>query len=107
MAKKAKKQAKKISIRPLDDRVVVKRLEEEAKTSGGIFLPETAKEKPQRGKIVAVGPGKVLDSGERAKLSVSVGDTVLFAKFGGTEVKVDGDELLIMRESDLLALIED
>ena len=107
MAKKAKKQVRKASIRPLDDRVVVERLEEEAKTSGGIFLPDTAREKPQRGKIVAVGPGKVLDSGERAKLSVSVGDTVLFAKFGGTEVKVDGKELLIIRESDLLALIED
>ena len=107
MAKKAKKRVKKVSIRPLDDRVVVERLEEEAKTAGGIFLPDTAKEKPQRGKILAVGPGKVLDSGERAKLSVSVGDTVLFAKFGGTEVKVDDNELLIMRESDLLALIED
>jgi len=93
-------------IEPLDDRVVVKPLEEEGKTAGGIFLPETAKEKPQQGEIIAVGPGKVLESGERAPLSVKKGDRVLFAKYGGTEVEVDGEELLIMRESDLLAVIE-
>jgi len=93
-------------IEPLDDRVVVKPLEEEGKTAGGIFLPETAKEKPQQGEIIAVGPGKVLESGERAPLSVKKGDKVLFAKYGGTEVEVDGEELLIMRESDLLAVIE-
>lgn len=93
-------------IEPLDDRVVVKALEEEGKTAGGIFLPETAKEKPQQGKIIAVGPGKVLENGERPPLSVKKGDLVLFAKYGGTEVEVDGDELLIMRESDLLAVIE-
>jgi chaperonin GroES len=93
-------------INPLDDRVVVKRLEQEEKTSGGIFLPETAKEKPQQGKIVAIGPGKLLDSGERGKMSVAEGDVVIFAKYGGTEVEVDGEELLIMRESDLLAIMQ-
>ena len=106
MAKKAKSQ-KKAVIRPLDDRVVVEPMESEQKTAGGIFLPDTAKEKPQKGKIVAMGPGKLLDSGERGELSVSVGDQVLFAKFGGTEVQVQGRDLLIMRESDLLALIEE
>jgi chaperonin GroES len=104
MAKK--QQDRKLNIRPLDDRVVVEALEGEEKTPGGIFLPDTAKEKPQKGKIVAVGPGKMLDSGERAPLTVSLGDTVLFAKYGGSEVKVEGKELLIMRESDLLARIE-
>jgi chaperonin GroES len=94
-------------IRPLDDRVVVERVESEDKTAGGIYLPDTAKEKPQRGNIVAVGPGKMLDSGERGELSVAEGDTVLFAKFGGTEVEVEGRELIILRESDLLAKIED
>ena len=93
-------------INPLEDRVVVKRLEQEEKTSGGIFLPETAKEKPQQGEIIAVGPGKLLDSGERGKMSVSKGDIVIFAKYGGTEVEVDGEDLLIMRESDLLAVME-
>lgn len=93
-------------IRPLDDRVVVEALKSEEKTSGGIFLPDSAKEKPQEGKIVAAGPGKMLDSGNRAELSVKVGDVVLFGKYSGSEVKVDGKELLIMRESDLLARIE-
>ena len=95
-----------VKIEPLDDRVVVKPLEQEGKTAGGIFLPETAKEKPQQGKIIAVGPGKVLENGERVPLSVKKGDLVLFAKYGGTEVEVGGDELLIIRESDLLAVIE-
>jgi chaperonin GroES len=94
-------------IRPLDDRVVVERTESEDKTAGGIYLPDTAKEKPQRGNVVAVGPGKMLDSGERGELSVAEGDTVLFAKFGGTEVEVEGRELIILRESDLLAKIVD
>jgi chaperonin GroES len=94
-------------IRPLDDRVVVERTESEDKTAGGIFLPDTAKEKPQRGKVVAVGPGKMLDSGERGELSVAEDDTILFAKFGGTEVEVDGRELIILREGDLLAKIEE
>jgi chaperonin GroES len=93
-------------ISPLDDRVVVQPLEQDEKTAGGIFLPQTAKEKPQQGKIVAVGPGKVLDSGERASMNVKKGDIVLFAKYSGTEVEVDGKEVLIMRESDLLAVVE-
>lgn len=92
-------------LNPLDDRVVVKRLEAEEKTSGGIILPDNAKEKPQRGEVVAVGPGKLLDSGARATPDVAVGNTVLFGKYSGTEVKVDGCELLIMRESDILAKI--
>ncbi|MDR0362202.1 MAG: co-chaperone GroES [Planctomycetota bacterium] len=90
-------------LRPLDDRVVVKRLDAEEKTSGGIILPDAAKEKPQRGKVVAAGPGKLLDSGNRATPDVQPGDEVLFGKYSGTEVKVDGEELLIMRESDILA----
>jgi chaperonin GroES len=93
-------------MKPLDDRVVVQPLEQEQKTTGGIFLPETAKEKPQQGKVIAVGPGKMLDSGERAPMNVKKGDVVLFAKYSGAEVEVDGKELLIMRESDLLAVVE-
>ncbi len=108
MATKTKKRGKKkLNIRPLADRVVIEALESEGKTPGGIVLPDTAKEKPQRGKVLAVGPGTVLESGERDPISVSVGDVVLFAKFGGTEIQVEGKDLLIMRESDLLALIED
>jgi len=97
----------KTKIKPLDDRVVVQRLEQDEKTPGGIFLPETAKEKPQQGKVVAVGPGKMLDSGERAAMNVKKGDIVVFAKYGGTEVELDGKELIVMRESDLLAVLED
>jgi chaperonin GroES len=93
----------KIQLEPLDDRVVVRRLEAEEKTAGGIVLPDTAKEKPQRGEIVAVGPGKLLDNGKRAKMEVASGDTVLFGKYSGTEVKVEGEEVVIMRESDILA----
>jgi len=93
-------------VKPLDDRVVVKRLDEEEKTAGGIFLPDTAKEKPQQGKVVAVGPGKMLESGKREKLEVKKGDVVIFAKFSGTEVEVNGKELLIMRAGDLLAVVE-
>ncbi len=93
-------------IKPLDDRVVIERIEEDEKTAGGIFLPETAKEKPQRGRVIAVGPGKLTDDGDRAEIGVKKGDEVLFGKFGGTEVEVDGQELLIMRASDLLAVIE-
>jgi chaperonin GroES len=92
-----------VSLRPLDDRVVVQRLEAEEKTAGGIILPDAAKEKPQKGKIVAVGEGKLLDSGVRAKPDVVVGDLVLFGKYAGTEVKVEGQEYLIMRENDILA----
>jgi chaperonin GroES len=93
-------------IKPLDDRVVVQALEQQEKTLGGIFLPETAKEKPQQGKVIATGPGRVLDNGDRAPMNVKKGDVVLFAKYSGSEVEVDGKELLIMRESDLLAVVE-
>ena len=92
-------------IRPLEDRVVIKQIEAEEKTAGGIVLPDTAKEKPQRGKVLAVGPGKLLDSGERAPSGLSEGDEVLFGKYSGTEIKVDGDEIKILRESDILAKI--
>lgn len=94
-------------VRPLDDRVVIEVLESEEKTSGGIYLPDTAKEKPQKGKVVAAGPGKMLENGERCSLNVEEGDTVIFSKFGGTEVEIDGRELLIMRQSDLLAKVEE
>src|SRR4051794_40795049 len=92
-------------IRPLEDRVVIKQIEAEEKTAGGIVLPDTAKEKPQRGKVVAVGPGKMLDSGERASIGVVEGDEVLFGKYSGTEIKVDNEEIKILRESDILAKI--
>jgi len=95
-----------MAIRPLDDRVVVEPVEAEERTEGGIVLPDTAREKPQKGKIVAVGEGKLLDSGNRAPVAVKKGDTVLYAKYGGTEVTVDGKELMIMKESDILAKIE-
>jgi chaperonin GroES len=94
-----------MKIRPLDDRVVVEPLEAEEKTAGGIVLPDTAKEKPQRGKVKAVGPGKLLDSGERSSVTVGEGDEVLFGKYTGTEVELNGTELKIMRESDILAKI--
>ena len=96
---------KEINLRPLDDRVVVEPVEAEEKTAGGIVLPDTAKEKPQRGKVLAVGPGKLLDSGERAEIGVIEGDEVLFGKYSGTEIKVDGEEIKILRESDILAKI--
>ena len=102
----AKKKEKKITLEPLDDRVVVQRLEAEEKTSGGIVLPETAKEKPQKAKVIAVGPGRTLDSGERAEMDVKVGDTILIGKYSGTDVKVEGEEYVIMRESDILAKCE-
>ena len=92
-------------IRPLEDRVVIQQIEAEEKTAGGIVLPDTAKEKPQRGKVLAVGPGKLLDSGERAPIGVSEGDEVLFGKYSGTEIKVDGEEIKILRETDILAKI--
>ena len=101
MAKKGKN-----SIRPLDDRVVVRPLEAEVVTAGGIVLPDTAKEKPQKGQILAIGPGRLLDNGDRGGLSVKVGDEVFFGKYSGTEVKVEGEELKIMRESDILGVIE-
>ena len=95
-----------MKIRPLDDRIVVEPVEAEEKTAGGIVLPDTAKEKPQKGKVIAVGEGKLLDDGTRGALSVKKGDLVLYSKYGGTEVNVDGKDLLIMRESDVLAKVE-
>ncbi len=95
----------KIKIRPLDDRVVVEPCEAEEMTAGGIVLPDNAKEKPQRGTVLAVGPGKLLDNGQRGSLSVSVGDEVIFGKYGGTEIEIEGDEFKILRESDILAKI--
>jgi chaperonin GroES len=95
-----------MKIRPLADKVLVQRLEAETKTAGGIVLPDTAKEKPQRGKVVAVGNGKVLDDGTVRKMQVKKGDTVLFTSYAGTDVKIDGKEHLIMTESDILAVIE-
>ncbi|HHV94391.1 MAG TPA: co-chaperone GroES [Firmicutes bacterium] len=92
-------------LKPLADRVVVKAIQQEEKTKGGIVLPDTAKEKPQEGEVVAVGPGKLLDNGERAPMEVKPGDKVLYAKYAGTEVKIDGEEYLIMRESDILAIL--
>ena len=95
------------SFRPLHDRVLVKRVKEEEKTKGGIIIPDTAQEKPQEGEVVAVGPGARDEDGEYIKPDVSVGDRILFGKWSGTEVKVDGDELLIMKESDILGVIEE
>ena len=95
-----------MNIRPLHDRIVVKRLEAEEKTAGGIVLPGSAQEKPQMGEVVAAGKGRTLDNGDVAALEVKVGDKVLFGKFAGTEIKVDGQELLVMREDDLFAVIE-
>ena len=95
-----------MKLRPLHDRVVIRRLEEERKTAGGIVIPDTATEKPIRGKVEAVGNGKILENGQVRALDVKVGDTVLFGKYSGTEVKVDGQELLVMREEDIMAVIE-
>ena len=95
-----------MAFRPLHDRVVVKRLEGEEKTKGGIIIPDTAKEKPQEGKVVAVGPGARDESGKLVPLDVKAGDRVLFGKWSGTEVKIDGDDLLIMKESDILGIVD-
>jgi chaperonin GroES len=95
----------KIKLRPLDDRVVVEPLEAEEMTAGGIVLPDAAQEKPQRGKVIATGPGKLLDSGNRGELSVKVGDEVIYGKYGGSEIEVEGDEYKILRESDILAKV--
>ena len=95
-----------MKVRPLGDRVLVKRVEAEEKTKGGIVLPDTAKEKPKEGEIIAVGEGKMLDNGKRAIPQVKVGDRVLFTSYAGTEVKVDGEDYLIMREEDILAVSE-
>jgi chaperonin GroES len=96
-----------MKIRPLQDRVIVKRLDEEQKTAGGIIIPDTAKEKPQKGEIVAAGPGKRKEDGALVPLDVKKGDKVLFAKYAGTEIKVEGEELLMMREDDIMGVIED
>ena len=98
--------AEKLKIRPLHDRVIIKRLEDERTSPGGIVIPDSATEKPIKGKVVAVGKGKILENGEVRALDVKVGDNILFGKYSGTEVKVDGDELLVMREEDVMAVIE-
>lgn len=90
-------------LQPLADRVLVKPIEKEEKTKSGIYLPDTAKEKPQEGKVLAVGPGKISEDGKRIAMDLKVGDTVIYAKYGGTEIKIDDDELIILRESDILA----
>lgn len=95
-----------MKFRPLHDRVVVRRVEEETKTAGGIIIPETAQEKPQQGEVIAVGPGARNEDGKRQDLDVKEGDTVLFGKWSGTEVKIDGEELLIMKESDIMGVLE-
>jgi chaperonin GroES len=95
-----------MKLRPLHDRILVKRVEEETKTAGGLFIPETAKEKPQRGEVVAAGNGKKTEDGKVLPLDVKVGDKVLFGKYAGTEVKVDGEDFLMMREDDILAVVE-
>ncbi len=98
--------ATKKTLKPLSDKVVVQKLEPEEKTSGGIYLPDTAKEKPQEGKVVAVGPGSVDDKGQRKPMDVKEGDHVLYAKYSGTEVKLDGQEYLILSERDILAIVK-
>jgi chaperonin GroES len=94
-----------LKVRPLDDRLVVEPLEAEEKTTGGILLPDTAKQKPQRGRVVAVGPGKLLDNGQRAALSVVKGDEVIYGRYSGNDIEVDGKDIKIMRESDILAKV--
>jgi chaperonin GroES len=96
-----------MKVKPLQDRILVKRLEEEEKTKGGIIIPDAAKEKPQEGKVIAVGDGKVLENGTKLKLSVKAGDKILFGKYSGTEIKIDGEEHLILREDDILGIIVD
>ncbi|MEI6259871.1 MAG: co-chaperone GroES [Deltaproteobacteria bacterium] len=95
-----------MKLRPLQDRIVVKRVAEETTTKGGIIIPDTAKEKPAEGKVIAVGNGKVADDGKRIALEIKIGDRILFGKYSGSEVKIDGDEFLIMREDDVLGVIE-
>ncbi len=105
MAKETKEKTATLKVRPLDDRVVVEPLEAEEKTAGGILLPDTAKQKPQRGRVLAVGPGKMLEDGQRGKVSVVVGDEVLYGRYAGTDVQVDRKEIKILRESDILAKV--
>ncbi len=101
----ATKTATNVNLRPLDDRIVVQPMEAEAMTAGGIVLPDAAREKPQRGTVIAVGPGKLLDSGNRGEMSVKVGDVVIYGRYGGTEIEVNNVEVKILRESDILAKI--
>ncbi len=101
----AKEKEHSLKIRPLDDRVVIEPLDAEEKTAGGILLPDTAKQKPQRGRVLAVGPGKLRDNGERAVLAVAKGDEVIYGRYSGSDVEVDGKEIKIMRESDILAKV--
>ena len=95
-----------VKLRPMGDRIVLKAVERETKTKSGLVLPDTATEKPQEGEVLAVGPGKVLDNGKRTTLEVQVGQRVLFAKYAGTEIKIDGEEYLILRESDVMGIVE-
>ena len=95
-----------MAVKPLDDRVLVKQSEAEERTAGGIVIPDTAKEKPQRGKVVALGPGKLLDSGERGQMGLKKADQIYYGKYAGTEVKIDGEDYVILRESDVLAVIQ-
>jgi chaperonin GroES len=95
-----------MAFRPLGDRVLVKRVEEEAKTKGGIIIPDTAKEKPQEGQVIAVGPGARDDAGHRVEMELKAGDRILFGKWSGTEVKIDGEDLIIMKESDVLGIVD-
>lgn len=95
-----------MGLRPLSDRVLIKRIEEETTTAGGIIIPDTAKEKPQKGEVVAVGQGKVMEDGNRREMSLSAGDKVLFSKYAGSEIKIEGDEMIIMREDEILAIID-
>lgn len=95
-----------MKLRPLDDRVVIRQSEAQEKTAGGIFLPDTAKEKPQIGKVVATGPGKLLDDGKRGEMSVKKNDEVIYGKYSGNEIEIDGEKYVILRESDLLGIVE-
>jgi chaperonin GroES len=95
-----------MNVKPLQDRVIVKRMEEEEKTKGGIIIPDTAKEKPVEGKVVAVGSGRILENGNKVPLQVKKGDRVLFGRYSGTEIKIDGEEHLIMKEDDIVAIVE-
>jgi len=95
-----------MGLRPLNDRVLIKRLEEEEKTAGGIIIPDSAKEKPQKGEVMAVGNGRILENGQRREMGVKAGEKVLFSKYAGNEIKIDGEELIIMREDEILAVME-
>lgn len=102
-----KEGGKPVNLQPLNDRVIVQAVEQEEKTAGGIVLPDTAKERPQQGKVVAVGPGRYNDEGQRLEMTVKVGDRVVFAKYAGTEVEIDGEDYLILSENDILAIVQE